>query len=563
MTHANSSGPAPGGPARSEADQRTDAGADRLPEPGDPASTARGLGESVARLASRLGFEDSAASFNGLLLSLAPPLEPPPMQARPASAGHAGGHAGGVGAANRPGLVEQEVRACLARIAASSIGSLAWRQIDPEQALEAARERDRALVAGRVRGPLHGEPIGLKDLLDRRGHRAGWGSPLRDDAPVATRDATLVERLEAAGAVIVGTQHMAEFAMSPTGLNVWHGHGLNPRDPARVSGGSSSGAGMSVGAGHVRIAIGSDTGGSIRLPAALCGVSGLKPTQHRVSVAGAMPLAPSLDCLGPLAASVELCASAFVAIAGADPRDPSCLALGAPQPFPISGPEVAAGAAVRLRVAVPRLVAGDHVSAEMANAHAQAARALRDAGIDCIEVALPDLDEAGRLGSVLLAVESAALHRRWLLAPGSDPASTYGAQVRRRLDRGPHLSGIDYLDALRLRGPILADFCARWLENADALMLPTAPDVAPRLVDTIGHDEARLERELGRLSYWTRGINYLGLPALAVPAGRGASNLPLGVQLIGRPLAELQLLGIGQRFQQQTRWHLSASGGTG
>ena len=195
---------------------------------------------------------------------------------------------------------EEWVRESLRRIDHAAPARLAWRQVDADGALARARYLDNERSLGRVRGPLHGVPLGLKDMFDRRGHVSAWGSAMRSGAAAASEDATIVQRLEAAGAIVLGTQHMAEFAMSPTGLNAGLGPGRNPWNMEHVSGGSSSGAGMSVGAGHVPLAIGSDTGGSVRLPAAMCGVSGLKPTQYRISAAGVMPLSPSLDCVGPL-----------------------------------------------------------------------------------------------------------------------------------------------------------------------------------------------------------------------------------------------------------------------
>ncbi len=440
---------------------------------------------------------------------------------------------------------EEWVRECLARIDSVAPARLAWREVDADAALERARALDRERRLGCVRGPLHGVPIGLKDMLDRRGRQSAWGSAMRADAPRAIDDATIVQRLEAAGAIVLGTQHMAEFAMSPTGLNAGLGPGRNPWNTEHVSGGSSSGAGMSVGAGHVPLAIGSDTGGSIRLPAALCGVTGLKPTQFRVSSAGAMPLSPSLDCLGPLARSADLCAWAFAAISGADPRDGSCL------PLPPHLDRGSAQSARRLVLAVPDPAGSPLVTDEMARALAEARRALAGAGVRCIDVPLPDLDLSGRMGSILLAVEAASLHRQWL----SDPASRYGRQVRRRLSRGLYMRGMEYYDALRLRAPLLQAFLRDAMRGADALLLPTAPGDAPRVVDTMDRDEALLERDFARLSAWTRGVNYLGVPALNVPAGLSPAGLPLGLQFLGRPLGEDAILALGRLFQQVTDWH--------
>lgn len=434
---------------------------------------------------------------------------------------------------------EEWVRECVRRIEASPPGRLAWREIDVDDALARARALDSERANGRVRGPLHGMPIGIKAMFDQRGRVSTWGSPLRDGAAPATGDSTVVARLVEAGAIVLGTQHMAEFALSPTGLNATFGPGRNPRNPDHVSGGSSSGAGMSVGAGHVPLAIGSDTGGSVRLPAALCGVAGLKPTQYRISLAGAMPLSPSLDCAGPVGDTVETCAWAYAAMAGSEPRDLSCLDLPAPRsPWmrESGGP---------LRLAVPDLHGSPLASPEAIAAFDEARRVLAESGVQCIEVPQPDLQLLGSLASIVLAVESAAMHRQWLAA--QDMA--YGRQVRRRLSRGFLVPGMDYYDALRLRAPVLREFLKTCLPDAHALLLPVAPDVAPRVDDTIHGDEAELERGFSRLSMWTRGINYLGVPALSVPAGAGRHGLPLAVQFIGRPLGEAAILTLGRIFQ--------------
>ena len=514
----------------------------------DPSVASKGLSEADRA--------DVVVAVDGLRQSIASAVHrldmstfPEPFQATLGRYRHAGVDAGTESSIQQlhqgERSSEEWVRESLCRIDHAAPARLAWRQVDADGALARARFLDNERRLGRVRGPLHGVPVGLKDMFDQRGQVSAWGSAMRSGAAAASEDATIVQRLEAAGAIVLGTQHMAEFAMSPTGLNAGLGPGLNPWNVEHVSGGSSSGAGMSVGAGHVPLAIGSDTGGSVRLPAAMCGVSGLKPTQYRISAAGVMPLSPSLDCVGPLASSVDLCAWAFAAMAGADVRDGSCLALPPP------GAGAPAAAARKLVLAVPHVSGSPLVTEAVAHAIAEARRALAEAGVRCIDVPLPDLDLSGRLGSVLLAVESAALHRQWL----EDPGSGYGRQVRRRLSRGLFLPGMDYYDACRLRAPLLAAFLRDTLGSADADMLPTAPGEAPRVVDTMDRPEVDLERDFARLSAWTRGINYLGVPALNVPAGFSASGLPLGLQFVGRPLGEDAILALGRLFQQLTDWH--------
>lgn len=438
---------------------------------------------------------------------------------------------------------ECQVRSSLAAIEQRQPGKSAWMHVDADAALAEARSLDEEQRHGKWRGPLHGMPVGIKDMFDMQGRTAGWGTPLRAGSPQAHADATVVTRLRDAGAVILGTHQMAEFAMSPTGWNETYGPGRNPWDLDRVSGGSSSGAAMSVAAGHVPLAIGSDTGGSIRLPAALCGLTGLKPTQYRVSAAGAMPLSASLDCIGPLAWSAELCGYAYRAIAGRDSVDLSCL----------DAPVTLGAAPRRMKVAVPRWDDGDPISDAMRHALDEAQRVWRDAGVECVMVQSPyaTLQQASVLASVVLAVEAAALHQRWLRQFGN----AYGHQVRRRISRGLLVSGVDYYDALRLRHAFLRRYLRDIQGDADALMLPSTPDVAPLVAPTQHADQARLEREFALLSIWTRGINYLGLPVLNLPVGQGAGGLPLGMQLVGPPLGEDRVLALGRRYQQFTEWH--------
>ena len=280
----------------------------------DVCKAAHGLAQTVAHEARSLGIMDVDVDFAQTLIDLAPPALPLESALQ---------DAGAVGGAGDDAVAR--LSAALRCIDASELGKLAWREIDRAEALTCARSLDAGHANGLTRGLLQGIPVGIKDMFDRQGHVAGWGSRMRAHEAPATQDATIVTRLRAAGAVIVGVQHMAEFAMSPTGLNATYGPGRNPWNIDHVCGGSSSGGGMTVGAGHVPLAIGSDTGGSVRLPAAFCGVPGMKPTQYRVSLAGAMPLSPNLDTLGPLAESVALCGRALMALSGPDARDHACL----------------------------------------------------------------------------------------------------------------------------------------------------------------------------------------------------------------------------------------------
>jgi len=410
------------------------------------------------------------------------------------------------------------------------------------------REQATARAAAAPRGPLYGVPIAHKDMFHRQGEASECGSRILRGY-VAPETATVLARLDAAGAVDLGALHMAEFAMSPTGFNAQLGHGHNPWSAEHVPGGSSSGSGVAVASGLVCAALGSDTGGSVRLPAAICGVTGLKPTQHRVSVHGVMPLSPSLDCVGFLAPSARDCARLLSVTAGADPLDPSCMNLP-PEDFEAGIDQaLARGTAI----AVPDLPADAPASDEVRRLLADAVESLRAAGATVRTVPLPDLAELGALCSLVLGAEAASVHRRWLAERPGD----YGDQVRRRLERGLLYPAVRYVDALRLRPVLLRRFLQACLpDDVQALVLPVLPHAVPTIAETTAGSEAEVEARFGNFSFWTRAINYLGLPALALPGGFTANGLPNGFQLVGRPCGEAALLRLGHRYQQQTDWHL-------
>ncbi|MGB6009085.1 amidase [Castellaniella sp.] len=511
-------------PRTQSASQRTADAGRGIPEKdlATASAAARILSETLVESAIDLRISDFDTDFASTLqLLAAPPLS-------------GGGGAAPSGAAPARSSV-QAVQAALDAIASSPLGSLAWRHVDAQSALRIAHAQDDAATRA-AHGALQGVVTGIKDMFDRTEHAAQWGSILRREAPRARADATVIARLRASGAIPLGMLHMAEFALSPTGLNDHLGPGRNPHDTDRVSGGSSSGCGMAVGAGHVPLAIGSDTGGSIRLPAAFCGVFGLKPTQYRISRAGAMPLAPSLDCIGPLARSVELCAAAFTAMAGPDPLDPQCLAWPAP-----TG-QWQTLSARSLTVAVPQLPEDAPVSADMRRALRHTADQLKDRGVTCIATDLPDMALLGTLCSILMGTESAALHRATL----HQHPESYGGQVRRRISQGLFLGAADYYDALRLRARLLRRFVSETLSGADACLLPAAPGIAPLVSDTIAPTQDLI---VSQVAYWTRGANYLGVPVLAAPAGTDALRMPLGVQLLGQPLGEEYLFALGRLLE--------------
>lgn len=436
--------------------------------------------------------------------------------------------------------------ACLARLEQPGAAFNGFVRIHQDAALQQAAALDRRKREGQPCGPLHGVPLAHKDMFFQEGELTECGTSILAGQR-ADHTATVLQRLADAGAVHMGALHMAEFAMSPTGFNAHLGHGRNPWSPAHVTGGSSSGSGAAVAARLVFGALGSDTGGSVRIPAAACGVTGIKPTQHAISTYGVMPLSPSLDCVGVLAQTARDCARLLGVLYGPDPRDPLCLAtrqrdFESALEQPVSSSDV---------VAVPDFPAGVPLTQEVRALVEQAAAELEAAGVTLRRVPLPDLAEAGALATLVLGVEAASIHRQWLAERPGD----YGRQVRRRIQRGLLYPGTHYLDALRLRAGYQARFLAKHLADAQALLLPTLPCAVPTIEETTTGSETEIEARFGHFSFWTRGINYLGLPALALPAGFTSNGLPNGIQLVGRPFREGALLRLGHIFQQCTGWH--------
>lgn len=408
------------------------------------------------------------------------------------------------------------------------------------QAASAACE----ISAGRYRGPLHGIPVSLKDLIDTEGIRTTCGSRILAGR-VPDRDAAVTARLRDAGAVLLGKAALHEFAYGVTTDNPHFGRTRNPWDPDRIPGGSSGGSGAAVAAGLGPVSIGTDTGGSIRIPAALCGIVGLKPSYGRVSRYGVFPLAWTLDHVGPLARTVEDAAIVLQAIAGPDPRDPTTLGqrvveFTAALRRPVRG----------LRVGV---LADDHhrlMAEDVRAAFEDALGVLRDLGIRLEEVQFPRPLEASAAQTAIIMSEASSVHDRWL----RDRPEEYGGDVRARLMRGQFVTAVQYLTAQRARALIL-DEVAALLHSYAALVVPTTPCVAPLATqETVTIDGSRRDVR-DTLTRMTRLANLTGLPAITVPCGAGAGGLPVGLQVIGRPMDEETVLAVGHAYERATPWH--------
>jgi aspartyl-tRNA(Asn)/glutamyl-tRNA(Gln) amidotransferase subunit A len=434
--------------------------------------------------------------------------------------------------------------ACLHRIAQWQPHLNAFMAVEAEEALAAAAAADAALAKGDVRGPLHGVPLAHKDMYYEAGKVVTCGSLIRRDY-VATTTSTALQRLKDAGQIRLGSLQMAEFAYGPTGHNSHYGPVHNPFVLDHVTGGSSSGSGSAVGARLTFAALGSDTGGSIRNPANFCGVTGLKTTCGLVSRAGAMPLSQSFDTVGPLARTAEDCALLLGLLAGADPEDPTT--FGGPVPDYMAATRASLKG---LRIGVPTAFYVDDLDAEVARILDETIAVLKREGADIVKVELTDQRQLSSACQLVLAVEAAAFHKRWLIERPQD----YGPQVLKRLQNGLAVPGVSYLEALRWRGAALAAHVAA-TAGVDALIAPVAPVPAPTIAESDVRDAPNAESVIQRLTRFTRPVNYLGLPALAIPCGFTAGGVPVGMQLIGRAFDESTLLTIGAAFQRATDFH--------
>jgi aspartyl-tRNA(Asn)/glutamyl-tRNA(Gln) amidotransferase subunit A len=435
-------------------------------------------------------------------------------------------------------------QSCLDRITQWQPRLNAFMAIEAEQALASADAADAALAKGKVSGALHGVPLAHKDMYYEAGKVVTCGSKIRRDF-VATTTSTALQRLKDAGTIRLGSLQMSEFAYGPTGHNTHYGPVHNPWHVDHITGGSSSGSGAAVAARLTFAALGSDTGGSIRMPAHFCGVTGLKTTVGRISRAGAMPLSQSLDTVGPLARSAEDCALLLALMAGADPEDPTAVT------GPVPDYNAAAQQSMKgLTIGVPTAFYVDDLDAEVARILDETIAVLKREGAHIVQVELPDQRQLTAACQVVLAVEAAAFHKRWMIERPQD----YGPQVLMRLQNGLAIPGVSYLEAMRWRGPALSAHLAA-VAGVDAVIAPVAPVAAPTIAESDVGNSPDAEAVIQRLTRFTRPINYLGLPSLAIPVGFTRSGLPVGMQLIGRSFDEAMLLRIGAAFQRATDIH--------
>ena len=425
-------------------------------------------------------------------------------------------------------------RAVLERIERHDAALAAHVTVSGDRALAEAARAEAEIAAGHIRGPLHGVPIGLKDLFDTADLRTTAGSKILA-AHVPDRDAAIVERLREAGTVLVGKHNLHEFAYGTTSDNPHYGPCRNPWDLSRVAGGSSGGSAAALAAGLCFLAPGTDTGGSIRIPASACGVVGLKPTFGRVSRRGVFPLAWSLDHVGPLARTVEDAALALEVMAGADDADPWC-ARQPSEPFARDLERGVDG----LVLGLPRPLFFDSLEPDVAAAFENARLALERAGATFVDVEIPSLRDSYTAFHAILASEASARHEPWLRERPHD----YGEGTRNALLQGFAIPAVDYVNARRFQGRLSAELDAA-LGRVTALLTPTLPRTAPPLGEPVSREPA---------SAWNRLLvpfNLAGLPALSVPCGFDRQELPIGLQIVGRAFDEATVLRVGRAWERE------------
>ncbi|MBS1824981.1 MAG: amidase [Acidobacteria bacterium] len=435
----------------------------------------------------------------------------------------------------------------------STIGQLqpklnAFITILGKEALSQASQMDAELQQGHDRGPLHGIPIALKDVFETKGIRTTCGSKLFEHN-IPQRDSAVTEKLATAGCVLLGKTGMHELAYGITSNNPHFGTIRNPWNPDHVPGGSSGGSGAAVATEMCFMAMGSDTGGSIRIPASFCGTVGLKPTYGRVSRYGVMPLDFSLDHMGPLTRSVRDAAVVLQALAGHDSRDHTCSNRQVDSYFPTETASLA-----RIRIGIPENFYFDRSHPAIVAATQKMAMKAEQLGATLVPIRVPDIAGLNAISRIILFAEATAT-----VEPYLNRRSEFGPDILALFDQGKYIPATEYVQAQRLRRVFQLEF-ARILAAVDLILTPTTPNVAPRIGEnTVRFGELEEDARLASTRF-VRGINMLGLPALSIPCGL-ADGLPISTQLIGDAFAEALVLRVGAALEEASdHRHLRPSG---
>ena len=433
--------------------------------------------------------------------------------------------------------------ACLCRIERLQPTLNAFLSVEADRALAAAETADQRRREHRSRGPLDGVPVAHKDLLDRTGTVTTAGSIILKDRK-ATTTAEVLECLDDAGAVEMGALNLSEFAAGATGHNRHHGDCRNPWDSDRIPGGSSSGSAAAVAARLVFASLGTDTGGSIRLPAHFCGVVGLRPTQGRVSTLGAFPRSWAMDTIGPIARTAFDAALIFDSVTAPGPERP--------QEQTAEGWRTLLEEPVRgLRIGIPESWFFDETSGDIRSLLEVARRVIESLGAVLEPVAVPDPGLAFRLAQIVAKAEAASIHGRWIRERPDD----YDHGIREEMEAGFFIPAVDYLHALRSRGKALDSWLEGPFSKVDLLFTPVMDDPTPLLAECTPRTPEAAASVMARFGRCTRPVSFLGLPALSIPCGFQADGMPAAFQLIGRPGDEISLLRLGHAYQTATGWH--------
>jgi len=434
-------------------------------------------------------------------------------------------------------------RAYLERIMAYDSRINSFITLLPQEAVRAARQAEKGILQRKYLGPLHGIPFAAKDLFFTKGIRTTCGSRILKNF-VPAYSATVIERLQAAGAILLGKLNMHEFAYGTTSVNPHFGPVRNPWERARVPGGSSGGSAAALASSFVPLTLGTDTGGSIRIPSALCGTAGLKPTYGRISRYGVYPLCWSLDHPGPMAKCVADLAMAMNVLAGPDPLDPST--------SPVVVPDYTRGLSKNLkgvRVGIPDTYYFDRLDPEVRASVEKAIQVCKGLGAAVKRISIPLLSEASIAAFIILLGEGAATLEKWHRARPSD----LGDDVRSRLNLGAAVMAAQYLKAQSVRRRVRESF-SRAFEKVNVVITPQLPITAPKLNQGSVSWGKKSEAVPSALTRFTRIYNLVGIPSLSIPCGFSAAGLPIGLQIAGKPFDEKAVLRVGHAYEANTPW---------
>jgi aspartyl-tRNA(Asn)/glutamyl-tRNA(Gln) amidotransferase subunit A len=431
----------------------------------------------------------------------------------------------------------------LGRIARLNDRMRAFITVTADRAMDEARKADRDLLEGRTIGPLQGVPVSLKDLYDTKGVPTTAGSKVYANR-IPNDDGTVVQKLKEAGAIVVGKANLHEFAYGVTTINPHYGTARNPWNPDYISGGSSGGSASAVALSMGFGSLGSDTGGSIRIPASICGIVGLKPTYGRCSLHGVVPLSWSMDHPGPMGQTVEDVALLLGVIAGYDPADP----CSQNKPVP-SYVDALTGNVQGLRIGVPRPYFFDGLAAEVDAAVSAALKTFERLGANVVEIDLPSAPLQRGIWSQIASPEAFSYHEKLLEAHGTE----YGADVRNRIETGRLLLSIDYVRAQRAR-TLMKKESQKVFQSVDVIVVPSLPVTPPRIDQGTVQRGSVTEPTGVALTRCTRHFNVTGLPAVSIPCGFASNGLPLGMQIAGRAFDEATVLRAAHAYEQDARW---------